>query len=641
MKKILLFAFPMILASFIAGAQTVYYTQDFEAGLPADWTTTGQWELTDAAGIASQYFAPPAHTQFMGFNDDGLGNGVVASGRVTSGPIDLTAASGTLVLYFDSYFLNGDYQGDETGKISVSTDAGATWTEITSVESANWEEKGTVLPDYAGQTIWLAFDYDDGGSWNYGWCFDNVKISSPSVTRDARFAYLNEESYVTGGVVGAEVYPGGGIVNNGVEPINSVDLTWTDGTNSVTETISGLDIPFGGSALLKSNTPFVMGPGTSNITVSISNVNGMGDDEDLTNDASNSFSLTAFTPNPDKGVVVEEATGTWCQWCPRGAVYLELMSRRYPDNFVGIAVHNNDPMVLAAYNTGVTTFPGFQGFPSVLFNRVNILDPSEIEAPFQAAATQAPPARLEVGAVYDDATRLLQVSVGAEFLQDIGAGYKLNAIVIQDDVTGTGNSYAQVNVYSGGGPGEMGGYEVLPNPVPASMMVYDHVGRALLGGFGGAAGSLPDAATAGQVLGYFFPDYTVPGSFNVDNFHIIGVLTNASGQIVNAKSVSLDEAVANGPFVSGTKEVVNNDMINVSPNPFTTTTNVSLNLATYEQVSMQVYDAVGKLVAEKNYGELSGAQVLPLDGTNLNAGMYFIHVHVGDTVATKRVYLNK
>jgi Secretion system C-terminal sorting domain len=641
MKKILLFAFPMLFASLMAQAQ-VYYSQNFESGLPMGWTITGGWQLGDANAIASQYFFMPAHTNFMGFNDDALGQSFEDKGRVTTGPIDLTAATGDVSLYFQSYFINGDYNGaDETAKISVSADGGTTWTEVFNLDiTGSWRFVGVPISAYAGQTIILAFDYDDGGEWNYGWCFDDIRIS-PTIVRDGAILSLNKESFVKGGIVGGKVYPGATITNNGTETITSIDLTWVAGTNNATETFSGLNIATGESALLESTTPYVIANGTVNIAVNVSNVNGISGDDIPENDLGGSFEISSITPHPDKGVVVEEATGTWCQWCPRGAVYLDLMTKRYPEHFVGIAVHNADPMVLAAYNSGVTSFPGFSGFPSVLFNRVNILDPSEIEDPFQAAVVEAPPARLEVGAIFDDVSRALTVSVGGLFLENIGAGYKFNAVVIEDEVTGTAANYGQVNAYSGGGAGPMGGYEILPTTVPAAQMVYDHVGRALLGGFGGDANSIPDGAVEGQGLGFTFNSYTVPATYDMSQIHIVGMLLNPSGQIVNAKAVSLDEAVTNGLFVSGTNDVVNNDAISVSPNPFSSVTNVRLNLTTAKDVTMQVFDAVGKLVAERSYGEMVGEQTLPFNGANLTNGMYFIHVRMGDTLATQRVYLSK
>jgi len=643
MKKILLFAFPMLFASLFAKAQTVF-TQDFEGGIPMGWTTTGQWEWGNTDAISSQYFGIPDHTNFMGFNDDALGNATIASGRITTSAIDLTAVTGDLSLSFQSFFLDGDFQGaDETGKVSVSTDNGATWTEIYNLDVAGgaWQQVSLNFNSYAGQTVMLAFDYDDGGGWNYGWCIDDIKLGLP-IYKDASLAYLNEEAFVGTAFAGAVVHPGAVFQNNGLNTMTSIDVNYSiNGGATITESLTNLNVPTGGLFSWTASDAYTVVNGSNNISIWISNFNGEGTDEDSENDAMD-FSISTITAHPDKGVVVEEATGTWCGWCPRGAVFLDLMTRRFPDHFIGIAVHNSDPMVLTEYDDAVGNFPGFSGYPSVIFNRVNILDPSQIEDPFVQAVGVAPPARLEVGAEYNATTRELTVSVGAEFLQNISAaGYKLNAILIEDDVTGVGTGWPQANYYSGGGAGNMGGYEFLPGTIPAADMVYDHVGRALLGGYAGATGSVPDAVEAGKWAGYTFNTFTLPNAWDATNVHIVGVITNPSGQIVNAISSTIDEAVDNGIFVNSTKEVVNNDLISVAPNPFTSVTNVTVNLESSKEVTMKVYDSVGKLIASRNYGQLVGSQVLPFDGSSLNAGMYLIHVNMGDTVATKRVYLSK
>lgn len=639
MKKILLSTLLALTCCVFAQAQ--FYTEDFEAGLPADWMIEGGFTITDADAIASQYFTPGAHTQFVGTNDDALGNGGDASGRVTTGEIDLTMATDAIFLFFESYFVNGDYQGaDETAKIYASTDAGATWDEIYNLEiSGDWQEIGVDIGQFAGQTVWLQFEYADGGGWNWGWCIDDIRIEEPPA-RDASFEYINQEAFFTGGLVGAEIIPGGVIRNNGGETITSVDLNWSDGTNTVTETISGLNIGFGEIAPIESTTPFSIVDGTTSISLSISNVNGLGDDGNPANDDGGSFNVTSVTPQHNKGVLVEEATGTWCPWCPRGEVFLQGMINRYPGYFVGVAVHNQDPMVLAEYDDGLTSLPGFTGFPSVAFNRAQILDPSAIEAPFLDAMDIAPPAELEVGAAIDGAN--IDISVTAEFLDDVNEAHTFQVIISENGLTGTGNQWNQANNYAGGGVGPMGGYEFLPSSVPASMMVYDHVGRALLSGdFDGVDGSLPDVAEAGDVVGYVFPTYEIPAGFNMDNLYIIGTLLNADGEVVNVMEVSIDEAVANGIFVNSADEEFNHEMLTVYPNPFSGVTNVQLVLENTEEVSMFVYNSVGQLVAQRDYGQLSGAQILPFDGSQLSEGMYQFHIKVGDELATERVFLNK
>lgn len=639
MKKNYFTLFALLFGVMSMTAQDVHYSEDFENGLPADWTIDGEWVLTDAAGISSQYFQPDAHTMFLGFNDDAIVNGTGQNGRVMTGPIDLTAVTGTKVIVFESFFPNGDFGGlDETARISVSTDDGATWTELANLEISGfeWLSATVVLPDaYTGQMIRLAFDYDDGNQWNYGWCIDDVTIQDPSIIRDVSFDFLNKEAFLTRSFVGAPIYPGGILTNNGVERINSIDLHANINGTMVTETISGLDVGLGSKVFVEMTTPYTMIDGTVTVDVSISNLNGTGDDEDTANDAGGSFTVTSITPHPDRGILVEEATGTWCTWCPRGAVFMDAMTQRFPGHFVGVAVHNADPMEVAAYDGAITSFPGFTGFPNVIFQRQTVMNPSAMETPFIGLIEQAPVARLNIGATFDDATRELVVSVDAEFLETVGAGYKLNAVITEDGVTGTGADWAQINQYSGGGQGPMDFYVAEPGAVPAEKMVYDHVGRALLGGFTGVTGSLPDAADAGTNYGHFFDAYTVPADYNTDNIHIVAMLIGPNGQIANAWTSSFQEAVDNGLFTSA-HEVFNHDLFSVSPNPFAGSTNINLSLEKTSEVSLQVFNSVGQLVAERNFGELSGNQVLPYND-DLSEGVYFFHIRVDGQVATQRV----
>lgn len=40
-------------------------------------------------------------------------------------------------------------------------------------------------------------------------------------------------------------------------------------------------------------------------------------------------------------MVMEEATATWCGWCPQGIVAIDGLKRDFPDNFLAIAIHGN------------------------------------------------------------------------------------------------------------------------------------------------------------------------------------------------------------------------------------------------------------------------------------------------------------
>lgn len=612
------------------------FSEDFENGLPAGWTMTGAFNLTNATDIASQYFNPGDHTTFVGVNDDGLGNGVDGAGRLETGIIDLTNSGGSqLVLSLESFFVNGDYQGlDETAKVFVSTNGGDTWVEFWNIEdSGAWQEIGKLFP-YAGQQVMLAFEYADGDQWNYGWCLDDIAIKA-APGRDVVFSAWNKEAFFSGGFEGGKVYPGAVVRNNGTEVVTSVDLIWSDGTNSGTQTFP-VNLSYGQSTLVQMTEVYTIGATSSSISLSVGNVNGMGDDENTANDAGADLAIEVITPNPDRGVFVEEATGTWCQFCPRGDVFMNGLSDRYPEKFVGVAVHNDDPMAVTAYDAAFAAFIG--GYPSGTIERSAETDPSAFEAPFVTAVQQAPPARLNIGADFDEATRVLELSVDAEFMQAIPAGYKLGAIIVEDGVTGTNSGYAQVNAYSGGTP--MGGFEYMPNPVPAADMVYNHVGRALIGGFNGMTGSIPGAAAVGERYGFTFAAYTVPANIDLTKTHIVGLLFNASSVPVNAVEVSFEDAVANGIFV-GTNDNFDHNAVSVFPNPFTETANLNITLESNADVTVEIFNAVGQSVSRRDYGNLTGNQNLTIDGTNLESGVYFIHVRMGDVLSTKRVTLSK
>ena len=234
-----------------------------------------------------------------------------------------------------------------------------------------------------------------------------------------------------------------------------------------------------------------------------------------------------------KVVLVEEGTGTWCQWCPRGNVYAKELQMNYPGQFVFVAVHVSDPMENEIYSEGMP----FEGIPNGWIDRTFIseLEPyTDLPQDMAQQLALTPPAGISVVTTWDSSTRLLTMTVSADFDESLNGDYRLAAIVIEDGVTGPAPGYNQVNSYSGGGSGAMGGYEDLPDPLPASIMVYNHVGRYLPGGFLGDQNSLPTAISGGETHSYTYT-YTLPEEYNEEYVHVAGILVNAaSGEVLNA-----------------------------------------------------------------------------------------------------------
>ena len=91
-----------------------------------------------------------------------------------------------------------------------------------------------------------------------------------------------------------------------------------------------------------------------------------------TNDDTLSITATGTYAAPGKIVVGEEGTGTWCGWCPRGAVAMNWMDEKYYGYWQGIAVHNGDPMVNTDYDVGLGGLTS--GYPSGLVDRGSDID---------------------------------------------------------------------------------------------------------------------------------------------------------------------------------------------------------------------------------------------------------------------------
>ncbi|MFZ2899114.1 MAG: Omp28-related outer membrane protein [Saprospiraceae bacterium] len=626
MKKL----FTLFLAISMVGAISAqtYLSENFEAGIPAGWTAENQWKHGNASNLSSQYFTFPAHTSFMAVNDDALGSSGNGTGRLISADIDLSTATAPL-LTFDAYFINGDYQGtDEKARLFVSKDGGATWTlELDLGGAGSWQSAGILLSDYAGETIKLAFDYADGNGWNYGYGVDDVRIEEAPAL-DVKLSSLNIRNAALTGMTATVA---GTIKNNGTTPISSVKISWSDGTNEYEDVLNGLNIPTLGTYDFVHSSQATTAQGDNVITVTLSEPNAGADENP--DDNSLEHTLVGYTPAPGKKVVVEEGTGTWCGWCPRGTIFMDYMADEYEGFFIPIAVHNGDPMTNATYDDllGISAFPNMVIMREETFGFGTVQD---IEDRFFPRIAEAPAALVQSAGTFDPVTRDLSITAEAHFQTSVSGDYRLAVVLVEDGVTGTGSGYNQVNYYSGGANGPMGGYENLPDPVPASQMVYDHVGRTLVGGFYGAAGSVPASVSADEFVAFSFDAVNIPAAYNIENLIAVTMLLGPDDEIVNANSQSWEELLN---AVLDAEEVISQQSVDIFPNPVSDFASVKINLEAASQVTVRVINMAGAEVAFRDYGVQSGELVFPIDVRNLPSGLYQVQLTMNDGQITKKV----
>jgi hypothetical protein len=470
----------------------------------------------------------------------------------------------------------------------------------------------------------------DGASLYY---VDDVSFEHKTTASALAFdGGISEFVWHKGKLTGTKDVPEIVLRNYGDSILRSYDLEVN--FNGTTKTLSktGLNITKGQSTKVLLEE-IELGNGANTFNVNLAKINGTTSDGEPCNN-STSFALNAVTAAPNRTVLVEEGTGPWCQWCPRGAVFMDRFDSYYKGKFIPIAVHNGttNPMKIAEYDA----FMDFPGFPNCKVNRDVVLDPSSSEVPFLNEISIAPKAKITPGAKYNSGSRELKVSAVVEFLEDVDGEFFTTLVLTEDGVKGTTAAYNQSNAYAGGSNGVMGGYELLANPVPAAQMKYDHVARAVSGLESEAANSFAGSYKKGDkvVLNYTF---NIATTWKIDSMHIVPILLESSGSYVNAATSTYSEAIAAG-FISGNQEVtLPATSVSIYPNPADDQINIELSLETPSDVEVSIMQVSGQELSKRTFSSISGEQILPINLMLLNDGVYLVKVKTNQGIRLEKV----
>ncbi len=459
--------------------------------------------------------------------------------------------------------------------------------------------------------------------------FDHQTYTLPNL--NAMVASLDMGGFIAGQTTNPTV----SILNAGQTALTSFNVNVNYNGQNYSQNITGVNVASIGNYSVTIPT-LTLAAGAMNAVVTISNINGGNDD----NAADNTLTqeVNPVVPAAGKIVVGEEATGTWCQWCPRGAVFMDKFQADYAGYWAGIAVHNADPMTVTDYDAGIGGLIG--GYPSALVDRLGDVDPSQMGTDFFTRLQTAPMGVITNGATWDPATRELNISVTTNMTQATTGAYTVACVLTEDGVTGSGAGYNQANAYAGGNNGVMGGFEALPSPVPAAQMVYDHVARAIAPSFTGQTGVIPTSTSVGSTYTANF-SFTLPSTWDETQMHIVGMLIDPQGKIDNAGYTNIDSAVING-YVAGVEEisgVLLEQMLVVAPNPATDFTNITMHIPSKAQVSLKVLDAKGSILQGRQYGSLQGDFEVGINTSNFAAGLYLVELEMNGQRIQKKLII--
>jgi hypothetical protein len=630
MKKSLLMS-AIMMASFFSGKSQVIFSENFDAvpltsgtgQLPAGWVqynldnktpTSSRSFMTNKAWVVRSTTAAPANkwaTSCSWYAPPGIANDWMVT------PSIAIPSTGTVVLQFDVKANDASYPDGYEIYVSTTGTAVADFgtSPIFSEASADasaFQNKTVDLTSYAGQNIYIAFRNNSN---DMDLLFvDNIVVKTLS-PNDAKLVSVDVSRYLP---LNSNTPLTVELENRGANTISDVTIDWNDGV-SHSQTITGLNIPVGSTAMITHPTNISYATALEkNIIVSITQVNN-STDPDPTNNAVTA-KVNSVSSQPTKYVLMEEGTGTWCGWCPRGALAMQQFTNGSYPQFIGIAVHNGDVMTVSAYNAGAS----LSGYPGCNVDRT-LLDQSVSATIWSNLYNERKvldvPAAVSVSSTYDPVTRTITATASANFVTPFAqANFRLGVIVVEDSVTGTTAAYNQTNYYAVGGAGNatpMGPYNNWPSPVPASLMVYDHVGRALLGGYSGEVNTVPGSVLDGTVASKVFT-YTLPATYDHTQIKLVGVLIDQTdGSVVNAKEEDLNLSLGVNPLTISNK-------VSVIPNPADQVAVINIENAKGD-AAVKIYNTIGQLVWSSSSADLNTGKI-SINTNSFESGNYIVEI---------------
>lgn len=313
--------------------------------------------------------------------------------------------------------------------------------------------------------------------------------------------------------------------------------------------------------------------GAKQILVSVPEINGV---ENLYKDAYAQGQTVVSSNFYDRALVMEEVTGTWCQWCPAGFVMMDYLKQNFNNKVYRIAIHNDDVMAVESYQTMLPMF--FSGLPGAVLNRKIDCPPlAEGVLPLlNGVAKQLINGKTYAkvwseGCTVSEDKKTATLHTYASFVADINDTFSLSAAVIEDGM----GPYDQANAYSGGGNGAMGGWENKANPVST---IYDDVARYL----SSYPGENVYPATVKQGETYHNTVNLDLSAVKSDKFHVITMLTDKTGEIIAAGQEEFTK--------SGIEDISNHEFIDVKVGEGSIEVTNASNVAIYNMAGIKVAD---------------------------------------------------
>jgi hypothetical protein len=235
-----------------------------------------------------------------------------------------------------------------------------------------------------------------------------------------------------------------------------------------------------------------------------------------------------ITVNPtilfNKRVLIEDFTGTWCQFCPRVSYAIELVNAQTSDATIAAIHRGSDP-----YNfTGATALENqinLSGYPTAMLNRTTEWNyPETATTSINQAVNLTSGVNPKLGVAMETTTsgNTSTINVKVKFGKSF-SNLKLVVYALEDNLI-----YNQTNSTSYyGGANPIIGFE------------HDHVLRAVL-----SSSILGESITGSTNYNDEFSKsftYTIPGNVNTSNVRFVAFVIDSSNKALNSREAGPNE----------------------------------------------------------------------------------------------------
>ena len=566
-------------------------TEDFSSAVPptgwtidahaGNWIQSGSNQAGGTAPEAVMKWDYPTNTPFNGTT------------RLITPSMDLTGVNNIILTFKHKVntYANTGYT------IGVATRSnGGTWNNVWTMNPADVTEEKSLLisnSDMNQNNVEICFFFS-GNSYqiNY-WYIDDVSLVVAE-TKDLVMKSISNLPYTAQGnqVINFDV------TNMGIDTVTSFDATYSiNGSSPITETVSGVNITTTNSYNYSFTTPWnATSAGYYNLSVSISNINGAGDDDNTSNN-SLSKNISVATQTSNNLPLYEVFTSSTCGPCAgfNGPIMAPFMSShsdiavvKYQMNWPG----SGDPYYTAEGGTRKAYY-NVIGIPNVFAGGQNY--PTSSSGLNNGYATEtAKNGFFDIQA--DFSVNGNNIIIHENIMPYISGNYKIHTAVIEKETTQNASTNGETS--------------------------FERVMMKML----------PDANGVDFNFGANQP-YTQTYNFdmsstNVEEMSDLAVVIFVQDD--NTKNILQAKYVDTATLSTDDLALKN---IAIYPNP----SKGILHIDTNKNIQVSVTDLLGKTVVPTQNFNTNNT----IDISNLNNGMYIVKVSNGNTTGSLKIILNK